>query len=123
MLKDVQRQYSEIFENYFKSVFEDGLEVKCSWGFPVVGVSLTSKSELDGSVSLWSFLINVIDEKYDLSVRSFKIEEEKEISLATNISEDLVKFVVDKTIEISSSFFQTPNEEEESQESQEVTQE
>ena len=113
MLKDVQRKYSEIFENYFKSVFEDGLEIKCSWGFPVVGISLTAKSDLDGSVSLWSFSVNVINEKYDLSVRSFKIEEEKEISLATNVSEDLVKFVVDKTIEISSSFFQMPKEEEE----------
>ena len=130
MLKDVQKKYGEVFENYFKSVFEDGVEVKCNWGFPVVGISLTSKSDLDGSVSLWSFLVNVIDEKYDLSVRSFKVEEEKEISLATNISEDLVKFIVNKTIEISSSFFQTPNEEgqenqesQESQESQEATQE
>ena len=123
MLKDAQRKYSEIFENYFKSVFEDGLEVKCSWGFPVVGISLTSKSDLDGSVSIWAFSVNVLDEKYDLSVRSFKVEEEKEISLATNVSADLVKFVVDKTIEISSSFFQMPKEEEEEKESQEVTQE
>ena len=123
MLKDAQKRYSEIFENYFKSVFEDGLEVKCSWGFPVVGISLTSKSDLDGSISLWLFSINVIDEKYDLSVRSFKVEEEKEISLATNVSADLVKFVVDKTIEISSSFFQMPKEEEEEKESQEITQE
>lgn len=113
MLKDVQKKYGEIFENYFKSVFEDGLEVKCSWGFPVVGISLTAKSDFDGSVSLWSFSVNVIDEKYDLSVRSFKVEEEKEISLATNVSEDLVKFVVDKTIEISNSFFEIPKEEEE----------
>ena len=122
MLKDVQRKYSEVFENYFKSVFEEGLEVKCSWGFPVMGISLTSKSDLDGSVSIWSFSINVTDEKYDLSVRSFRVEEEKEISLATNISADLVKFVVDKTIEISSSFFQMPKQEEE-KESQEVAQE
>lgn len=124
MLKDVQKKYGEVFENYFKSVFEDGVEVKCNWGFPVVGISLTSKSDVDGSVSLWSFLVNVIDEKYDLSVRSFKIEEEKEISLATNVSADLVKFIVDATIKISNSFFQTPNEEsQESQESQEATQE
>lgn len=122
MLKDVQKKYGEIFENYFKSVFEEGLEVKCNWGFPVIGISLTSKSDLDGSVSVWLFSINVTDEKYDLSVRSFKIEEEKEISLATNVSADLIKFVVDKTIEISSSFFQMPKEEEE-KESQEVSQE
>ena len=122
MLKDVQRKYSEVFENYFKSVFEEGLEVKCSWGFPVIGISLTSKSDLDGSVSVWSFSINVTDEKYDLSVRSFRVEEGKEISLATNVSADLVKFVVDKTIEISSSFFQMPKQEE-VKESQEVTQE
>ena len=122
MLKDVQRKYSEVFENYFKSVFEEGLEVKCSWGFPVIGISLTSKSDLDGSVSAWSFSINVIDERYDLSVRSFKVEEEKEISLATSVSADLIKFVVDKTIEISNSFFQMPKQEEE-KESQEVAQE
>ena len=123
MLKDVQRKYSEVFENYFKSVFEEGLEVKCSWGFPVIGISLTSKSDLDGSVSAWSFSINVIEEKYDLSVRSFKVEEEKEISLATSVSADLVKFVVDKTIEISNSFFQMPEEEKSQEVAQEVAQE
>ena len=112
MLKDVQKKYSEIFENHFKEVFQGSLDVKCSWGFPVIDLTLTSKNEAEGITSIWSFSINVSDEKYNLASKSFKVEEEKEISQASIISGEMIGFVVRRTIEIGSSFFQEPKKEE-----------
>lgn len=107
MLKDVQKKYGEIFENHFKEVFQGNLDVKCNWGLPIIEITLISEEKNENEIkSIWSFSIDVVEEKYNIAAKAFKIVDEKEISEASVISSEIVDFVVKRTIEIANSFFE-----------------
>ena len=101
MLKDVQKKYGEIFEIHFKEIFQGSLDVKCNWGLPIIEITLISEGEGENKIkSIWSFSIDVVEEKYNIAAKAFKMVDEKEISEASVISSEIVDFVVNNLLKL-----------------------
>lgn len=112
-LKDIILKNSEFFQKHFEEVFENDFKVECEWGFPKIKLDLIKKQE--NTEVLISIILNVITENFILGTLGKKIIEGKESPEIVNIDSDTIAFIVNRTIEITKSFFgidKTENKEE-----------
>ena len=109
MLKKAQKRYGKMFEDHFNQIFGEGVEVICTWGFPVVGITLKTK---EGEINThWYFSINTISKDYDISTTSFIEKDEVNTSAISRLDSKTLNFIVDRTVELSESLFAEPVEE------------
>jgi hypothetical protein len=99
MLDEIQKKYSEVYENHFKEIFKDGYDVKCEWGFPVIKLEFSNpKSEI-------IFNIDIRSGDYGLFMKGKEMKDEVEVPAFAALDSSTLKFIVERTILISENLF------------------
>ena len=115
MLDQVKQKNSQMFVDHFNEVFGERFEIKCDWGFPVVGLEFTSKNP-EYKIH-WRMAIDVVKPDYTLQTFAAKISGEGENQVLTpeytTIDRTAIEFIVGRAMMLSNNLF--PQEKQETE--------
>lgn len=116
MLNDIKKRNSEFLKKYFEETFAEDHEVDFNWGFPTSQIKIQLKKE--NKINIWLITFNIENGSFDLSCYAEEENDGIKKPLETNISSDIIHFIISKTAEITEKFFIKMEEKESADENQ-----
>lgn len=106
MLKEVQKNFSKIYEDHFKAAL-NVKEVECNWGMPEINLTI---KENEGSVHrVTVFVVNTIEGTIKTYTKAWSVKEDERIEpIFTIVVKEVEDFIKERVIALTEQIFSSP---------------